>query len=79
MAYNVTKGQALKKICGHYGIPVSKTIAIGDAPNDIDMLQTAGIGIAMAEAPDKVKQVADYVTVGSDEDGVAEALEKFVL
>ncbi len=79
MAKGVSKGRALKTVCNFYNIPLDKTIAIGDESNDIDMLEIAGIGIAMADAPDKVKQVADYVTTGNDEDGVAEALEKFVL
>ncbi len=79
MAKGVSKGQALKSVCNYYNIPLEKTIAIGDAANDIDMLEIAGFGIAMADAPDKVKKVSDYVTTGNDEDGVAEALEKFVL
>jgi len=79
MARGVSKGQALKAVCNFYNIPLQRTIAIGDAGNDIDMLETAGIGIAMADAPEKVKQIADYITTGNDDDGVAEALEKFVL
>ncbi len=79
MAKGVSKGQALKDVCSFYDIPLQRTIAVGDESNDIDMLEAAGIGIAMADAPDKVKRVADYVTSGNDDDGVAEALEKFVL
>jgi Cof subfamily protein (haloacid dehalogenase superfamily) len=79
MAGNVSKGNALKLVCDHYGIPLRKTIAVGDAANDIDMIRSAGIGIAMADAPSKVKDVADYVTMKNDDDGVADALEKFVL
>ncbi len=79
MSGGVTKGRALKFICDHYKIPLRRTIAIGDAYNDIEMLENAGIGIAMAHSPAKVKEAADYVTTGNDEDGVAEALEKFVL
>jgi hypothetical protein len=79
MAGGVSKGKALEFVCAHYQIPLQKTIAIGDAPNDIDMLRRAGFGIAMADAPAQVKNVADYVTTKNDEDGVAEALERFVL
>jgi 5-amino-6-(5-phospho-D-ribitylamino)uracil phosphatase len=79
MSAEVSKGNALKFVCKHYGIPLRRTIAIGDAHNDIDMLQMAGIGIAMADAPTRVKTAATYVTTGNDEDGVADALEKFVL
>jgi Cof subfamily protein (haloacid dehalogenase superfamily) len=79
MVSGVSKGKALKYVCKHYKIPLRRTIAIGDAHNDIEMLECAGIGIAMADAPTKVKEAADYVTTTNDEDGVAEALEKFAL
>jgi Cof subfamily protein (haloacid dehalogenase superfamily) len=79
MSAGVSKGKALKFVCEHYGVPLQRTIAIGDAPNDIDMLQAAGIGIAMADADDTVKESADYITSTNDADGVAEALEKFAL
>jgi len=79
MSGGVSKGKALKYVCKHYDIPLQRTIAIGDAHNDIDMLECAGIGIAMADAPASVKDAADYVTTTNDDDGVAEALEKFVL
>ena len=54
-------------------------LAIGDSYNDIAMLKWAGIGVAVANAPQMVKAAADYVTASNDEDGVAEALEKWVL
>jgi 5-amino-6-(5-phospho-D-ribitylamino)uracil phosphatase len=79
MAGDVSKGKALKFICKHYKIPIAQTIAIGDASNDIDMLKQAGFGVAMANAPERLKHVADYVTTTNDQDGVAEALERFVL
>ena len=60
-------------------IDLSKTIAFGDQELDIEMLQTAGLGVAMGNAPDKVKRVADVVTASNEEDGVAIALEKYVL
>ncbi|MFA5865696.1 MAG: Cof-type HAD-IIB family hydrolase [Phycisphaerae bacterium] len=79
MAGGVSKGKALKFVCRHYDIPLRRTIAIGDANNDLEMLELAGIGIAMADSPSKVKKAADYVTTTNDEDGVADALEKFAL
>jgi len=79
MAGGVSKGSAFKYVCKRYNIPLRRTIAIGDAHNDIEMLECSGIGIAMAHAPAKVKDAADYITTGNDDDGVAEALEKFVL
>lgn len=55
----------------------SETIAFGDGANDIGMIEFAGIGVAMGNAWDEVKQVADYVTAGVDEDGIEKALRHF--
>ena len=55
------------------------TIACGDGYNDISMVKYAGIGVAMENAVDEVKQVADYVTASNNEDGIAKVVEKFVL
>ena len=52
-------------------------MAFGDGGNDISMLRHAGIGVAMGNANDNVKAVADYVTTSVDEDGIAHALEQF--
>ncbi|GAG46481.1 unnamed protein product [marine sediment metagenome] len=79
MSRGVSKGAALKLVCKRYDVALQKTIAIGDAPNDIDMLKISGIGIAMASAPERVRRSADYVTSPNDDEGVAEALERFVL
>ncbi len=79
MKAGVSKGQGLKKVCEYYNIPLSKTIAIGDQLNDLDMIELAGLGVAMEDAPEKLKRAADYVTSSNNEDGVAEVLEKFVL
>ncbi len=79
MSAGVSKGRALKYICNRYGISLQKTMAIGDALNDYDMLEAAGISVAMADAPEQVKQISDYITTGNDEDGVAEAFEKFLI
>jgi len=69
------KGNAMKFICEHLGIPLSRSFAAGDAPNDISMLQTAGTGIAMKNADEEVKQYADMITEKSnDEDGLADIL-----
>jgi hydroxymethylpyrimidine pyrophosphatase-like HAD family hydrolase len=54
-------------------------IAIGDSYNDISMIKYAGLGIAMGNAPDYVKSYAQYVTKGNDENGIADAIERFVL
>ena len=79
MSSGVSMGAAMERVCQHYGIPLQRTIAIGDSLNDADMLAVAGVGIAMASAPEKVKRSADYITSGNDNEGVAEALERFAL
>lgn len=55
-----------------------EVMCIGDAGNDVEMLQYAGLGIAMGNAFEEVKQIADYITKTNEEDGVAYAIEKFV-
>jgi hydroxymethylpyrimidine pyrophosphatase-like HAD family hydrolase len=61
------------------GIPKDRVMAIGDSENDISMLSYAGIGVAVNNAGDKVKEAADYVADGASGDGVAEAIYRFVL
>ena len=57
----------------------SETMAFGDSFNDIHMIRLAGIGVAMGNSEDEIKQVADYVTLDNNHDGVAHALEHFRL
>ena len=71
----VSKGDALKKVQKIYGIDRSECMAFGDGGNDVAMLQHAGIGVAMGNADDDVKQYADYVTDSVDEDGIFKALK----
>lgn len=78
-APNAGKGRALKWVAEHYGIPQSATMAIGDAPNDVTMIQWAGLGVAVANAWQSVLDVADVVTATNDEDGVAQAIRRYVL
>lgn len=61
-----------------FGIPRAQTVAIGDELNDLEMIRTAGLGVAMANAVDEVKSAADYVTGDCDDDGVAVVLEKII-
>lgn len=74
-----SKGKALKVLLGELGVAPETVLAIGDGENDIEMLQLAGIGIAVGNAHESLKQVADYVVGANDTDGVAEAVERFVL
>ena len=75
---DATKGNALKKLAEYLDIPISQTMAFGDDFNDITMLKTAGIGVAMGNADEKVKQVADLVTDGCDNSGVAHAIKRLI-
>lgn len=77
-AMGANKGDALKHLCAHLGVDVKDTMAFGDGSNDLTMIQTAGIGVAMGNAYQGLKDVADYITLDCDEDGVAHAVEKFV-
>jgi len=78
MAPGVNKGTALPLIGRHYGIRVEEILAVGDAENDLDMLLTAGVGVAMANAPSAVKAAARHVTEKSNnEAGAAEAIRRW--
>ncbi len=75
----VSKAHALKDITQMLAIKPDEVLAFGDNHNDIEMLRFAGLGIAMGNAHDEVKTAADYVTLSNAEDGVAVAIEKFIL
>jgi Cof subfamily protein (haloacid dehalogenase superfamily) len=79
MDNRVSKAVALQKIAAHYGVKPAEVMAIGDAPNDVGMLQYAGVAIAMANAQDVVKEVADWIAPSNDEHGVHVALQKYGL
>lgn len=74
----VTKGTALTAVCRQLGIPPEQTLAFGDHELDIPMIEAAGVGIAMENAIDGLKEKADYVTKSNNEDGIAWALEKLL-
>jgi Cof subfamily protein (haloacid dehalogenase superfamily) len=74
-----TKGHAVAYLAAHYGCDLSEVIAIGDSWNDKEMLQVAGLGVAMDNAIDKLKEIADYVTLSNNEDGVKHVIDKFIL
>lgn len=73
------KGVALEALCELLQIPLENTMALGDSGNDESMLKTAGLGIAMGNAPDFIKAVADGVTEPNDHDGAAIAIERWAL
>jgi len=79
LAPDVSKGKALEALTSFLGIPLTEVMAVGDGTNDISLLSSAGLAIAMGDAPDELKAVADYVTLDVDHNGLAEAIKKFLL
>lgn len=77
-AIGATKGEGILRLAKHLGIEPEETMGIGDGGNDVTMIQMTGIGVAMGNAEEGLKELADYVTDTNDEDGVALAIEKLV-
>jgi len=73
-----SKGAALAALCQMLNIPTAQVMALGDADNDIGMLQTAGIGVAMSNAIPEVQAAADWITLSNEEDGVAHAIHSLL-
>ena len=73
------KGVGLEKLCNHLKIDVSETIAMGDSANDVEVLKTAGLSVAMGNACPEAKEAADIVTVDCDHDGVALIINEYML
>ncbi len=74
-----TKAMGLRFLAEHLGIDMSQTMACGDSPNDLDIIQTAAIGVAMDNADPRVKEAADFITLSNEEGGVAHAIYEFVI
>lgn len=75
----ITKGVGVQKLAEHLSIPLSQVMGVGDGYNDAPLIQAAGVGVAMGDAPDAVKQIAQWVTGTVAEDGLAMAVERFIL
>ncbi|RNC63464.1 Cof-type HAD-IIB family hydrolase [Proteiniphilum sp. X52] len=75
----VDKGNTLGVLIEKLGIGTEEVMAIGDGRRDFSMLQLAGLGIAMGNAQDSIKACADYITESNDNDGVAIAVQKFII
>ena len=73
----VSKAAAMQKIGERYGISREEMIAVGDGPNDIEMLEYAGLGIAMGNASEEVKRHAGSVTASNDDEGVLQVIRKY--
>lgn len=75
----ISKKTGVQKICDYLGIHMKDVMAIGDNLNDFKLIQVAGLGIAMGNADERLKQVADHVTETNEADGVAKAIQKFLI
>jgi len=75
----VSKGKAVAMLATFYNLKREEIITIGDSENDLSMIEYAGLGIAMGNGTERVKEKADYVTDSNDNEGVANALNKFIL
>ena len=74
----MNKGEAVKMLCDMMQIPIENAVAVGDAANDLSMIEAAGIGVAMANGTAEVKQIADYITQrDNNHDGIQEVVERF--
>ena len=73
------KGQAMIRVCSYLDMPVSDTIAFGDSMNDLEMLQTAGIGVCMGNGSDQLKQAADMICPAVTDDGLYQAFQRLHL
>lgn len=75
----IDKASSLEKLIQRLNISKEEVIAIGDSYNDLSMIHFAGLGVAMGNAPDDIKEVADHITDSNTQDGVAKVIEEFIL
>lgn len=78
MKMEVSKFKGIMAVADLYGITKDEVMSIGDAPNDLEMIAYAGVGVAMGNAQKVIKEAADYITRSNDADGVAYAMNKFL-
>lgn len=78
-AAGVDKGKGLHELCDHLGIPIETTIAVGDSFNDAAILRTAGLAVGMGNTAQPVRELCDVIVSDCDHDGVAEAIERYLL
>ena len=76
---NNSKGNAVKILCEKFGFKLEEVIAFGDQMNDISMISIVGLGVAMGNAKDEVKESANYITLTNDQNGVAYAIKNKIL
>ena len=73
----IDKAASIEKLINYLGIDQKDTIACGDGYNDLSMIKYAGVGVAMSNAVDVIKENADYITLSNNDDGIAKVIEKF--
>jgi hydroxymethylpyrimidine pyrophosphatase-like HAD family hydrolase len=77
---SATKGNSIINLCHYFDIPVENSIACGDEENDLTMIQTAGIGVAMNNATEHIKSHSDYITENdNNHHGIKEVIERFMI
>lgn len=76
---NANKGEGLSLLAKHLGIKKEEIITMGDEMNDFPMIEYAGLGVAMGNACDEIKEIANHITDSNDEDGVAKVIEEFIV
>jgi Cof subfamily protein (haloacid dehalogenase superfamily) len=78
MTRGIHKGETLRFVSEHSGVPMNRIMAIGDNYNDMEMIRNAGWGVAMGNAVSELKETADWITLTNDEDGLAIAVKKML-
>lgn len=73
------KGAGVAALAAAYGVPLSAVAVLGDQRNDLPMFALAGMSVAMGQAPEAVRAAASHVARSNEEDGVADAIDRFVL
>lgn len=79
MCQGVSKGRAVEMLAAYYNIPREAVICVGDSENDISMIEFAGLGVAMGNGDKEIKDLAQYITLSNEEDGVAKVVEEYIL
>ena len=73
------KGVGVKLLANHLGIKREEVITVGDEMNDFSMIEYAGLGVAMGNACDKIKEISNFITDTNNNDGVAKVIEEFII
>ena len=79
VARSASKASALQDVVDYMGLDISQTLAIGDSYNDLEIFKVAGTKVAMGHAPESLKEIANWIAPTVNDDGVAVAIEKFIL